>query len=194
MRAIQTFTCIALFASTAVLGTAAHAGDKNYLIARTGAYSLLNSSNEGRQFDKTASDVINIEYEFRRQSGMSFGGEYLRFSNPYTADGADYTAYSEFAMANVKQHFAHTDRFSSFLGAGAGYGTVDTREDGSSFDSDNSSGPIFQLKGGVMYRLSQLALYAEVRQVNAKIVSDIGSRDNIDLSGRGVFGGFAFIF
>jgi hypothetical protein len=171
-----------------------HAADRNYLIARTGLYNLLDSSNEGRDFDTTASDVINIEYEFHRKVGMSFGAEYLSFSNPYTLGASDYTAYSQFAIGNIKQYFRHTDRFSSFLGAGAGFGTVETREDGGSFDSDDVSGPIFQLRGGVMYRMAQLALYAEVRQVNAKIVSDIGDRDNIDLSGRGVFGGFAFIF
>ncbi len=193
MRTVHLFRGVVIAGAIAASGFA-HAGEKNYLIARTGAYTLIGASNEGRRFDTNASDVINIEYEFHRASGMSFGAEYLRFSNPYTLGSTDYTAYSEFAIANIKQYFGHTERFSSFLGAGAGYGTVDTREDGSSFDSSDLSGPIFQLKGGVMYRLSQLALYAEVRQVSAKIVSDIGSRDNIDLSGRGVFGGFAFIF
>lgn len=172
----------------------AEAADRNFLIARTGIYNLLDSNNEGRDFDKSASDVINIEYEFHRKTQMSFGAEYLRFSNAYGLGGSDYTAYSQFAFANIKQYFQHTDRFSSFLGAGAGVGAVETRENGLSSSSDEVTGPIFQLRGGVMYRMAQLALYAEVRQVNAKIVDDIGSRDNIDVSGRGVFGGFAFIF
>jgi hypothetical protein len=184
----------AILLGTLLASAGAHAADRNYLIARTGVYTLLDSSNEGRDFDKTASDVINIEYEFHRKVGMSFGAEYLSFSNPYSLGAAEYTAYSTFAIGNIKQYFQHTERFSSFLGAGAGVGSVETREDGGSFDTDDVTGPIFQLRGGVMYRMAQLALYAEVRQVNAKIVSDIGSRDNIDLSGRGVFGGFAFIF
>jgi hypothetical protein len=193
MRTKPAIAYIVLLSATLALGNA-YASDKNYLITRTGVYSLLSKSNEGRRFEQDAADVINLEYEFHRQTGMSFGGEYLRFSNPYTLSDTQYTAYSQFVMGNIKQYFAHTDSFSSFLGAGAGIGSVDTREGKTSVGSNNHSGPVFQLKGGVMYRLSQLALYAEVRQVSAKIISDIGSRDNIDLSGRGVFAGFAFIF
>jgi len=83
MRTKPAIAYIVLLSATLALGNA-YASDKNYLITRTGVYSLLSKSNEGRRFEQDAADVINLEYEFHRQTGMSFGAEYLRFSNPYT--------------------------------------------------------------------------------------------------------------
>ena len=169
------------------------ADKNNVIIPKIGAYKLkYPAQNSSRVFDTASSNEYAIEYEWRLSHGMTIGGEFISFSNTYTQIGQSHNVDTEVYFFNFKKYFNVTERFKPFIGVGGGYARVETTET----IFNEFSGLATQLLFGLAYNFEWIGLYAEYKFLESKTESDseFFVRDNIKISGDGIFIGVSAIF
>lgn len=164
------------------------------LAFKTGTLSLSNQTqtilNIDRQFDKNASGIYAIEFDYQFRDGMSVGGEMLGYKMSYTttgtSGGGDVSVLGLFA--NTKQYYFTSSHLQPYLGIGAGIAA--TRVSGDI--NGNTAGFAYQLLAGLEYRNPSVSVFAEYKYVS--VTTKSSNNQDIDASGSGIFAGVAFHF
>ncbi len=143
-----------------------------------------------RSFDDSVSPY-GIEAYYQYPSGLTLGGEVLSYSASFTTVGqTDQHDVDVFLItANVKQYFRSESNLQPYIGAGLG--SASTEISGPNVAGD-ATGIAYQLLGGLEYRGDDVGFFGEIKYIDAAAESD--NNETVDVSGIGIFAGFAFHF
>lgn len=176
----------------------AHAYADNIIILKGGNFSLSKTQqtilSTNTIFDEDSSGVIAFEYEWRGDSGLSFGAEVVSYSNTYTVPTGSGEIDALLLTVNVKQYFRdYSAYFKPYIGAGIGAGTADlSTTTGIAFDG-SAGGFAYQLMAGLEFHFhDNLGVYAEYKYISSETEDSAGEK--IDISGSGIFAGLSIHF
>ncbi len=164
------------------------------LIVKAGSFELSDdtqgiSGGISLMFDKDASSVFSIEYEWGIDK-VVLGGELLGYSNDWDSSAATSGDNDTLAiMFNVKRYFEIHKSIQFYIGGGIGIASVDFDGPSGSAEGDYLA---LQVMAGVTVRAKKIGLYTEVKSFSSEPEDDFG--DDIDVSGTGLFGGISFHF
>lgn len=164
------------------------------LLLKTGTLSLSkptqNIVSADRNFDKSASGIYAIEFDYQFHDGLTVGGELLGYKTSYTTVGSagtgDISVHA--LMANIKQSYRTEYQVQPYLGIGIGAALTDV----SGAISGNTAGLAYQVLAGLEYRTASVGMFAEAKYVGANTKSS--NSQSIDASASGIFAGVAFHF
>lgn len=170
------------------------------LIFKLGRFTLASESQtilgSSRSFSAT-NVAYGVEGEWRFQNGFAMGVELLGHGQEYSTAGAtgsgDMTVMS--FLFNAKKYFRPSAVVQPYLGIGFGSTATD-------FSPGNSSGTAgitgsavgfaFQGMAGVAFRWRHVGIYSEVKYMRAETEGTeaiTGTKETVDASGIGLFGG-----
>lgn len=168
------------------------------LMLKPGAFKLatesqtlnLTSGTFPLQFDTTSSSVFAIEGEWFVRPDISFGLEYVSFSNDYTTTSIppDGSTDARAFLVNAKRYFLPASAWQPYVGAGLGVAAADL----SGPIIGTTSGFALQLVAGLQWRRDRFALRAEYKYLKAETEDDSGQK--VDMSGSGPFLAVGFFF
>lgn len=170
------------------------------LIFKLGQFTLASDSQTilGSLRSFSATNVAyGVEGEWRFQNGFALGVEFLGHGQEYSTAGAtgsgDMTVTS--FLFNAKKYFRPAKMVQPYFGVGIG----STATDFSAGDSSGAAGITgsavgfaFQGMAGVALRWRHVGIYSELKYVNAETEGTdalTGTKETVDVSGIGLFGG-----
>jgi opacity protein-like surface antigen len=172
--------------------------EKLALMLKPGAFKLATESQTLNlaggtfplQFDTTSSSVFAIEGEWFVRPDISFGLEYVSFSNDYTTTGTPPNGSTDARafLVNAKRYFLPGSAWQPYVGAGLGVASASL----SGPITGTTSGFALQLVGGLQWRQDRFALRAEYKYLKAETEDD--NSQKVDMSGGGPFLAIGFFF
>ena len=121
-------------------------------------------------------------YERRFGKDLSWGVEYLTYSNDIIADSDD--ADTAIVMGTIRKYFDVSKHVQPYIGAGAGVSVVTI------FGS--AAGIAFQGMAGVKFPFNGISAILEYKFISSEAEDAYGA--TVDVSGSGIFAGVAFNF
>lgn len=170
------------------------------LIFKLGRFTLASESQtilgSSRSFSAT-NVAYGVEGEWRFQNGFALGVELLGHGQEYSTAGAtgngDMTVTS--LLFNAKKYFRPTAVVQPYLGIGFGSTATDFSpgdSSGASGITGSAVGFAFQGMVGVAFRWRHVGIYSELKYVSAETEGTealTGTKETVDASGIGLFGG-----
>lgn len=171
------------------------------LIFKLGSFTLASESQRilGSTRSFSATNVAyGAEGEWRFQNGFALGLEFMGHGQEYSTTGAtgsgDMTVTS--LLFNAKKYFRPSKVFQPYLGAGLGSMVTDFSpgdSGGTAGITGSAVGFAFQGMAGVAFRWRHFGIYSEIKYVSAETEGTdavSGTKETVDASGIGLFGGF----
>lgn len=178
-------------------------GYNHTLIPKFGIYQYSNSRSGDWIFDTKSDDSYAFEYEYRFSFGLTIGTEYMHFKNNFTdttncSSTCNDELEMEIAFFIIKYYFRHKKPFKPYIGAGTGYGTGSTKNNGGAID-----GKAYQYNVGLAYEWERVGIYFEYRKMYSTVDRETingwpytltDGTQEINISGDGIFSGVSVKF
>ena len=179
---IKTTVLIALLSA----GSFVHAANGSSINIKTGNFTLdsktQNIGGSTVTFDDSSSSVFSVEYERGFGKDLSWGVEFLNYSNDIIANFND--ADTIIFMGTVRKYFDVSKHVQPYIGGGAGVSVVTIIGSG--------SGIAFQGMAGIKFPFNSISAILEYKFISSEADDDFGA--TVDVSGSGIFAGIAFNF
>ena len=167
-------------------GSLVHAANGSSLNIKTGSFTLdsqtQNIGGSTYTFDDSSSSVFSVEYERGFGKDLSWGVEYLTYSNDIVA--SSYDADTGIVMGTIRKYFDVSKHVQPYIGGGAGFSVVTIGGTG--------SGMAFQGMAGVKFPFNGISAILEYKFLSSEADDDYGY--SVDVSGSGIFAGIAINF
>jgi opacity protein-like surface antigen len=171
-------------------GSIVHAANESSIIIKTGSFSLSNATQtiggSSITFDDSSSGVFALEYERSMKNNLSWGIEYISYTNDY-ASGTGYADAFQL-MANIRKYFDVSKSVQPYVGAGVGVAGVSLGGVG----TGTGAGIGFQVMGGVKFPFKAVSAIIEYKYISSEPEDSVGT--TVDTSGSGIFAGIAINF
>ena len=167
-------------------GSIAHAANGNSINIKTGSFTLdsktQNNGGSTVTFDDSSSSVFSVEYERGFGKNLSWGVEFLSYSNDIIANS--YDADTVIVMGTIRKYFDVSKHVQPYIGGGAGVSVVTIVGSG--------SGTAFQGMAGIKFPFDSISAILEYKFISSEAEDEVGV--TVDVSGSGIFAGIGFNF
>ncbi len=171
------------------LSSLSYADGRGSVIVKSGSFTLAEKNQTivgAVTFDETSASPFAIEYEYKMRENLSWGGEYISYTNTYSS-GAGKASFTHI-MFNIRKLFKIAKHVEPFVGIGAGAATVAL----SGIGSGTGGGFGFQLMGGVKFPFNDFSAVIEYKMITANPDDKAGT--SVNSSGSGLFAGIGITF
>ena len=182
---VKTTVLIAMLSAASM----AHAANESSFALKAGSFTLDSKDQNilgPKTFDDSSSSVFALEYEKNMNNNLSWGVEFISYSNDYSAGTG--TADAFHVMGNIRKYFDASKRVKPYIGGGIGVAGVSM----SGPVTGSASGISFQVMGGVKFPFKAVSAILEYKFISAEPEDSAGT--TVDTSGTGIFAGIAFNF